>query len=485
MMPTIRRDQAAALSAAHASIPVSGSSARTSHAQPTNELSRFGRTRHVGQAPVVAIFVGLRDAALARRQAAERGSVSVLAALCMTVLFGMLAVGIDLGYAYGQRRLAQNVADSAALNATVVVGKRLRAISETAVKDLDVVGAIGGIASRSSGGFNFGPGLTGEYVRRDSSGSLQKVGDVGTGVPCLSDGTSGCIPSNATGVRVLSRTTFGTFFAPIFNVTALSTGARAAALTMAVTGVSLDGPGVAPYAIWTGEDGADGDGDGTRREMRDGSTPPDFLCRDGNGQPIVLSVDGATYVAPEGSRRSAGGMAYSYACSGGGAGPISRGTMFTIRSTPNFERPNVSAENPNWQVTASNFKGFIRVDTSDGLVGIGSYVSDGGIAQGTEEAALDVIDQCYRTYCTLIMPIVSYASSPSSSGHPHLLVTGFAAVKLRDRSVVVNTENPVNAPTSYDWKAMVVDAPVTCCAATFTETIAPGAGQLLVARLVQ
>jgi|GEM_PF-6020457 len=397
-----------------------------------------------------------------------------MVALVMVPLMGMLALTVDVGYAYGQRRLAQNVADSAALNATVVVGKRLMATSDTWVKDADVVTAIGTVADRSSGGYSFGTRLTGDYVYRELDGSLTKVGDVGTGVTCASNGSAGCIPATATGVRLFSRITFNTFFAPVLNHTTLSTGARATALNATATGVNLRAPGVAPYAIWTGEDGT--------RTLSDGSTPLDYVCRNSGGQRIVLTVGGATFTAPPGSDRRSDGAAWSYACTGGTDDSIAQGTMFTVRSTPNFETPNVSVGNPNWQVGASNFKGFIRIDSPDGFVGIGGYVSDGGVAGGNEDAGMDLIDACYAYNCTLIMPMVSYARAASSGGHPELLVTGFAAVMVGPS---VNSQNPTTAPTSYDWRAMVVTAPVTCCPVTYSYEITPGSTSLLFARLYQ
>jgi len=416
----------------------------------------------------------------------ERGAIAVMVALVMVPLMGMLALTVDVGYAYGQRRLAQNVADSAALNATVVVGKRLMATSETWVTDADVVSAIGTVASRSSGGYTFGTRLTADYVYRETGGSLTKVGDVGAGVTCTSTGAPGCIPSTATGVRVFSQTTFNTFFAPVLNRTTLATGARATALNATVLGA-----GIAPYALWTGENGPDGDGDGTARSMGDGSTPPDYLCRDLSSNPVVLRVNGNTILAPVGSYRSTNsatfGAAFSYNCVGGTSDPVAPGTEFIIRATPNYEAPSVSTGNPNWQVGASNFKGFIRIDGGGGFVRLGDYVSDGGIAGGSEDAGMDIVGACYRTNCTLIMPMVSYGIADSSSGHPRLMITGFAAVKVHGASPdpEVNSQNPTTAPTSYQWKAMVVNAPITCCPLDYSYDVVPGTPSLLYTRLYQ
>ena len=52
----------------------------------------------------------------------ERGQVLVVFALLLPVLFATLALIVDAGYEYGQRREAQNAADAASLAAALVVG---------------------------------------------------------------------------------------------------------------------------------------------------------------------------------------------------------------------------------------------------------------------------------------------------------------------------------------------------------------------------
>src|SRR5436190_24255725 len=53
----------------------------------------------------------------------ERGQALVLFALMMTAVMGMMAVGLDLGFMYGQRRLNQNGADAAALAVSRLMAK--------------------------------------------------------------------------------------------------------------------------------------------------------------------------------------------------------------------------------------------------------------------------------------------------------------------------------------------------------------------------
>src|SRR5437867_8528095 len=56
-----------------------------------------------------------------RLHSEERGVVTVIATLTLLALMGMLALSVDIGYAYGQRRLAQNVADSGAMAGAWVI----------------------------------------------------------------------------------------------------------------------------------------------------------------------------------------------------------------------------------------------------------------------------------------------------------------------------------------------------------------------------
>src|SRR5687768_17947320 len=55
----------------------------------------------------------------------ERGQVLVMGALMMTVLLGFLALVLDAGNAYAQRRFVQNGADAAAIAAARVLANNL------------------------------------------------------------------------------------------------------------------------------------------------------------------------------------------------------------------------------------------------------------------------------------------------------------------------------------------------------------------------
>jgi hypothetical protein len=165
----------------------------------------------------------------------EDGTVTVLTALILTALVGMLAVVADVGFAYGQRRLAQNAADSAALAGAQVVAKH---IQDGARTDAQVAAALASVATRSSGRFS------GQYVARYVDQNGAPLANVG----------SGAIPVSTLGVQVLPAKTFPTFFARAIGFDSLSIGASAAARVFTVTGFDQGNPDYGPYAIWIGED---------------------------------------------------------------------------------------------------------------------------------------------------------------------------------------------------------------------------------------
>ena len=53
----------------------------------------------------------------------ERGQMLLLMVLLITGLLGIIGLSVDAGFAYGQRRQAQNGADNAALAADPVVAE--------------------------------------------------------------------------------------------------------------------------------------------------------------------------------------------------------------------------------------------------------------------------------------------------------------------------------------------------------------------------
>src|SRR5438105_7501479 len=63
----------------------------------------------------------------------ERGQVLVLAAMMMTALIGFLALVIDVGNAYAQRRMVQNAADAASLAAVRYLANNMNGASDATI----------------------------------------------------------------------------------------------------------------------------------------------------------------------------------------------------------------------------------------------------------------------------------------------------------------------------------------------------------------
>jgi Flp pilus assembly protein TadG len=167
---------------------------------------------------------------------AERGTVSVIAALAMTAMAGMLALVVDIGFAYGQRRMAQNAADSGALAAAKVLAANYTFPgSQTGT---EVLAAIQDVTGNSSGAF--GSGFTARYL--DSSGAV--ISTVSTG---------GVIPSNAVAVRVVPAKTVNTFFAPVLGFASINVNAGATGRVYVAQGIDQNHPDFAPYGVWGGE----------------------------------------------------------------------------------------------------------------------------------------------------------------------------------------------------------------------------------------
>src|SRR5690242_10851281 len=112
-------------------------------------------------------YAGVCVRAVARLHEEERGVIAMVTALVMMALIGMLALSVDLGYAYGQRRMAQNVADSGAVAAAHVIAAHLKAGSQSVFTDADVLAAIRDVARATSG--SFATNISATYV--DASGT--------------------------------------------------------------------------------------------------------------------------------------------------------------------------------------------------------------------------------------------------------------------------------------------------------------------------
>ncbi|PKO20434.1 MAG: hypothetical protein CVU38_20110, partial [Chloroflexi bacterium HGW-Chloroflexi-1] len=136
-------------------------------------------------------------------------------ALALVALLGMTALAIDGGMAFVQRAKAQNAADASA-----IAGARQLALGGT---DSEIAGAISEYAISRNGASLF----TAAYYPGGS-----QVG-------------GGTVPGNSTGVNVVTRITFSTYFAGILGHPQMTVSAKASAATGSVL---EPGPSTQPLA---------------------------------------------------------------------------------------------------------------------------------------------------------------------------------------------------------------------------------------------
>ena len=142
----------------------------------------------------------------------QSGQTLVLFAASAVVLFLMTGLVVDAGYAFAQRRSAQNAADFAAVAGSRILGESFTGKPAGAGTDLNVLQA-----ARAALAANHADFVSAQYV--NGAGAL--AGPVGTG----------SIPPSAAGVVVNATTAWRPFFLGIIGVTSWSAGADATALT--------------------------------------------------------------------------------------------------------------------------------------------------------------------------------------------------------------------------------------------------------------
>lgn len=160
-------------------------------------------------------------------RSAQHGQALALFALALTAIVLGAAVVVDGGYAYAQRRQAQNAADFAAIAGTRVVGVALTGQPAGAGTATNVEGAIN--ATLAANGAQL---IRAQYV--DETGTA--LGDV---VGAAS------IPDDAFGVVVEARTDWQPFLLGVIGISDWTAASSAAAKT---PGQSLGG-GVLPVGI--------------------------------------------------------------------------------------------------------------------------------------------------------------------------------------------------------------------------------------------
>lgn len=163
------------------------------------------------------------------------GQMVVLFGLSLVVLVLIVGLVVDGGYAYAQRRGAQNAADFAAIAGTRVVGEARigDAVNGT---DGNVKGAIQAVlAANHAQPATFDATNGPRYVDR-SGNRLTYVGDAAL---------AGAIPATAQGVVVVAKATWRPFFLGVIGVSSWSAAANAVAISPSANG----GGGVVPFGV--------------------------------------------------------------------------------------------------------------------------------------------------------------------------------------------------------------------------------------------
>lgn len=131
----------------------------------------------------------------------EAGQTLLAFGLMVTVLMGFLAVAIDIGYAYSQRRFVQNTADLAATAGTAMLGKSKINGGFGQNTDADVANAIEEVQNQNLTNLAEKDGFTLKASYIDAG--LNVVGTVGAGNP----------PNTAVGIKVDVSRSVQTWFA--------------------------------------------------------------------------------------------------------------------------------------------------------------------------------------------------------------------------------------------------------------------------------
>jgi hypothetical protein len=390
----------------------------------------------------------LRHTVLVRLHSDESGTIALMTAFLLMAMMGMLALTVDIGYAYGEQRQAQNVADSAAVAGTKVIAEYLQTGSQTRYTDAMVLNAMRDAARKSSGDF---------IIRNTSGIVVERFSGVYVDVLLNSLGVTvgsapgGAIPSQARGIRVTPAKPVETFFASVLGKNVLDIGARATGKTSTIIGLH---PGMyGPYVLWAGEDA--------------------YICKDGAGNPIPdpkpPKIDDVP-ISP----------AWQYGCNL--YGPTGQeGSELNYRCN-NYSSCAVSRNNPRWRYNSNDFKGYLHQSNTYIEVSQSSeFDVQGGNAVGGASDPLDALENCYlrrEQGCTVAMPVIDWAES--SSGGIKLRVIKFVNVKL--------TINPKGLAPSVPWTGRPVPGSLIFSAgkAVISDlTPAPGEATVQYVRLVQ
>ena len=295
----------------------------------------------------------------------------ILFALLLVPLVLMLALVVDLGVAYAERRQVQNVADSGAQAGTAIVRKH-RISGNSAGVDAEVQAAIRDVASRSSGGlgsFVIGP-CTGSVATPEIFGEY--VDWYGTAVGQVGGGDL----SSAYGVRLAPCKEVPTHFAKILGppFTSVRVSATAAWVFGVIDGIDPNNPGYGPFAVWYGD-----------------------------------TTSGCLFSDPH--------------C-------IKSGHTVIFRDNDWCDDPDVSSDasrapGGNMACDSNNFKG--DIDHGQGFVNVGTETSNGGNALGQYRNTLEAHKD---SQAPMLFPLISKVTGGGNS--VELEVEGYACVQIME-----------------------------------------------------
>ncbi|TAK30040.1 MAG: hypothetical protein EPO21_20030 [Chloroflexota bacterium] len=172
---------------------------------------------------------------LSERLREQRGQAIVLLAVALVFVLGFLALTLDVGYAYVQRRLGQNAADAATAAAAYVIASNTPCSGTCADVDTRVRNAIDTYARAN---------FTGEP---DSHQPVDWSGDppvyVDSGGQYAGVVGAGSLPSTATGVVITTTNTIASFFAAVLGHSTIPVQATGSAVMVGVQMSSVAGQG--------------------------------------------------------------------------------------------------------------------------------------------------------------------------------------------------------------------------------------------------
>jgi hypothetical protein len=189
---------------------------------------------------------------LGARRRGEQGQVIIIGAVMMTALFGFLALVLDIGNAYAQRRFVQNGADAAAIAASRLLANNL----DTGTGDATVVAVLNQyLSANNDGSFVAGAALGAAEGAWYVTPTGTRIAPIGAGIgvpPAGADRLPQIAGQYVGGVEVVARKQFDTLVAGVIGYETMTVRAEAVGQFGAEASQALappDGPRIMPLAI--------------------------------------------------------------------------------------------------------------------------------------------------------------------------------------------------------------------------------------------